>query len=305
MKQLPDLNLLVALDALLATESVTGAAARLGLSAPAVSRALGRLRRVTGDPLLVRAGRRLVPTPRALALRGRVGAVMRDAGAVLGRGEDAPPPRDFERTFTIRAEDVLVGEYAGRLSEAARLSAPNARLRFVHQGEKDADALRTGRADLDINVVGATGPEIKVQHLFRDRFVGAVRAGHPLAAHRVTARRFTEHPHVSASRRGKVAGPVDHALGALGLSRRVTLVVPTVSAALLAAAASDLVATVPQQTGAEVARRLGLVVFDLPVETPRVDVSQSWHPRFDADPEHRWLRELVRTVVRPRPRRAS
>ena len=305
MKQLPDLNLLVALDALLATESVTGAAARLGLSPPAVSRALGRLRRVTGDPLLVRAGRRLVPTPRALELRGRVGAVMRDAGAVLGRGGAAPPPRDFERTFTIRAEDVLIGEYAGRLAEAAGRTAPNARLRFVHQGDKDVEVLRTGQADLDVSAVGTTGPEIKVQHLFRDRFVAAVRAGHPLVAERVTARRFAEHPHVSASRRGKTRGPVDDALAALGLSRRVTLVVPTASAALLAAAASDLVATVPDRTGAAVSRVLGLVVFKLPVETPWVDVYQCWHPRFDADPEHRWLRDLVRTVVGTRGRRPS
>ncbi len=301
LKQLPDLNLLIVLDALLATESVSKASARLRLSSPAVSRALGRLRKVTGDPLLVRAGQRLVPTPRALALRGRVAGLMREAGLVLGRDGDAAPPKDFERTFTVRAEDVLIGHFAGRLAEAARRTAPNVRLRFTHQGEKDVDALRTGRADLDVSVLGAAGPEIKVQPLYRDRFVGAVRVGHPLLARRVTAQRFVGHPHVSASRRGKVHGPVDDALAALSLSRRVTLVVPTVSAALLAAVASDLVATVPERVGGGLVRSLGLVVFRLPVETPRIEVCQSWHPRSDVDPEHRWLRELVRTVIKGRP----
>ncbi len=300
LTQLPDLNLLVVLDALLATESVSKAAARLRLSSPAVSRALGRLRKVVGDPLLVRAGQRLVPTPRALALRARVTGLIREAGSVLGRDGDAAPPKGFERTFTIRAEDVLIGHFAGQLMEAAREAAPNVRLRFVHLGEKDVDALRTGQADLDVSVLGVAGPEIKVQPLYHDRFVGAVRAEHPLAARRVTTERFVEYPHVSASRRGKVQGPVDQALATLGLSRRVTLVVPTVSAALLAAVASDLVATVPERVGAGLVRSLGIVQFRLPVETPRIEICQSWHPRSDLDPEHRWLRKLVRTVLKSR-----
>jgi DNA-binding transcriptional LysR family regulator len=290
-----DLNLLVALQALLAEESVAGAARRLGLSSPAVSRALGRIRNALGDPILVRAGRRLVPTPRALALRAGVEALVGEARGLL-RPEGDVVPTTLDRTFTIRASEGFAGSYAVRLLKAVQAVAPKVVLRFIPEGEEDVDTLREGRADLDVGVIDLTAPEIKVQTLFRDRAVGVVRAGHPLAKGTVTARRFVEFPHISASRRGKSRGPIDEGLAALGLARSVTLVVPTSYAALFAAAGSDLVAAVPKRLVLDSAAAFGLHAFRLPVRVNEMEIGQAWHPRFDADPAHRWLRGIVRAV---------
>jgi DNA-binding transcriptional LysR family regulator len=290
-----DLNLLVALEALLAEGSVAGAARRLGLSSPAVSRALGRIRNALGDPILVRAGRRLVPTPRALALRTQVESLVEGARGLL-RPEGEAKPETLDRTFTIRSSESFAGGFAVRLLKATREVAPKVVLRFIPEGEEDVDTLREGRADLDVGVIDFDAPEIKVQTLFRDRIVGVVRAGHPLAKGKVTPKRFVEFPHVSASRRGKNRGPIDGALEALGLTRSVSLVVPTSYAALFAAAASDLIAAVPQRLAAETAMMFGLHFFGLPVEVPGMEIAQAWHPRFDADPGHRWLRRVVQSV---------
>lgn len=296
---------MIVLDALLSSESVAGAATRLRSSSPAVSRALAQLRRITGDPILVRAGRRLVPTPHATAVRERVAALLRDAAGVLGREGEGKSPAEIERTFSIRAEDVLIGRIAGALADATAAVAPKVRLRFVSQGDKEVEPLRAGLADLDISVMGAAGPEIKARYLFDDRFVGTARSNHPLYDGPITAERFARYPHVSASRRGKAEGPVDAALLPLGLTRRVTLIVPSVSAAMLAVLGSDRVAITPLWTGSMLVRAFGLTTFELPVPTPVARVSQSWHPRFDADPEHRWLRQLVRDVIASEALRAS
>lgn len=294
-----DLNLLTAFEALLSEGSVAGAARRLGLSASAMSRTLTRLRAATGDPLLVRAGRALVPTPHADALRERVGTLAREAAAVL-RPAPAPGIADLDRTFTLRASEGFVEAFAARIVVAAAAEAPGIRLRFAPKPDKDVLALRDGRVDLDVGVLGDSGPEIRIQALFRDAFVGAVRRGHALdTPEPVTAEAYAACRHVVASRRGRASGPVDEALAALGLSRRAVTVVPGFPAALAVAAASDLVALVTLSFfEAEAARHPGgrsprLRSFPLPVSTPEITVSQMWHPRMDADPAHRWLRALV------------
>ena len=296
----PDYNLLAALDALLAAGSVTGAAKVLGLSDSAMSRTLLRLRAATGDLLLVRAGRHLVPTPHAAALRERVRALSGEVRSVLqpaARDLDLPA---LERIFTLRANEGFVEAFAARLVRALAEVAPGVRLRFAPKPDKGVQALREGLIDLEVGVLGSTGPEVKVQSLFQDRFVGVVRRGHPLASGRITPGRYAACGHVVASRRGRMHGPVDDALAALGLRRRVAVVVPGFPAALAIAATSDLVGLVTRSfVGAGQGGADPLVHhFDLPVATPAITVSQMWHPRADADPAHRWLREVVLSTCR-------
>ena len=176
----PDLNLLVTLDVLLREGSVARAAQRLRLSPSAMSRALARLREMTGDPLLVRAGRGLVPTPRALELRERVGQLVQDGEAVLRPAEKLDLKR-LVRTFTLRNRDGFVENFGPDLIARVGEQAPGVRLRFVPKPDKDSTPLRDGSVDLETGVVGkAMGPELRAQALFRDRFVGVVRMGHPL-----------------------------------------------------------------------------------------------------------------------------
>jgi DNA-binding transcriptional LysR family regulator len=300
------MKLLVALDALLAEGSVAGAARRLRQSEPSTSRALGRLRQALGDPLLVRAGRRLVPTTKALALRSRVQSLVEQADELFRQEGEADALR-LTRVFSIRANDAVAGIYAPHLVNRAQTEAPGVVLRFVPEGDEETESLRLGLVDLDLGALGPAGPEIKSQRLFTDEFVGIVSGGHPLARGTVTAERFIEYPHVSASRRGLAAGPIDDALRAKKLTRTVALIVPSFSAALFAVAGSThLVGAAPKTLAEDGERRLGLRVFALPVKTRPVDFHQSWHPRFDADLAHRWLRELVRSVINaPRGRIAS
>jgi DNA-binding transcriptional LysR family regulator len=288
---MPDLNLLVTLDVLLSEGSVAGAARRLRLSPSAMSRALARLRETTGDPLLVRAGRGLVLTPRAQALRDEVGRLVQDAGHVL-RPFDDVDPATIARVFALRVTDGFVENYGPALLARLDRDAPGVRLRFMQKVNKDSTPLREGLIDLEIGVIGEeTGPEIRTRALFRDRFVGAVRTGHPLAAGGLTAARYAACRHVSVSRRGRERGAIDAALAPLGLERPVAVLVGSFATALALARASDLVANVPERHTARL--RDGMHTFDLPVATPALTVSMMWHPRMDADPAHRWLRRWV------------
>src|SRR6185295_9584755 len=198
----PDLNLLATLDVLLAEGSVARAAERLRLSPSAMSRALARLRQTTGDPLLVRAGRGLVPTPRALELRGRVGQIVQDGEAVLRPAESLDLAR-LARAFTLRTSDGFVENFGPDLIARVGREAPGVRLHFVLKPDKDSTPLRDGAVDLETGVVGkATGPEVRVQALFRDRFIGVVRKGHPLSKSRITSARYAAGRHILVSRRG-------------------------------------------------------------------------------------------------------
>jgi DNA-binding transcriptional LysR family regulator len=303
-----DLNLLPALDALLTEGSVTGASRRLGLSTSATSRILARLRSMTGDPLLVRAGAGLVPTPRALAMRDRVRDVARDARALLGREATEIDPAALERTFVVRANEGFVALFAAPLVATVVRTAPGVRLRFASRPVKDATGLRDGSVDLEIGVLGRSGPEVRTRAIFRDRFVGAVRVGHPLLDAPLTAERYARCLHVVASRKAVVRGPVDDALAALGLQRTIVAVVAGFPDALRIARDSDVVAQVPRSLvaadmPAAAALAEGLATFELPMPLSDIVVSTMWHPRFDGDPAHRWLRETVTGVFRESPLR--
>lgn len=294
----PDLNLLIALDILLAEGSVARAAERLRLSPSAMSRTLSRLRSVTGDPLLVRAGRGLVPTPRADQLRDRAALLVEGAREVL-----SPAPlldlAHLETTFTLRTSDGFVENFGSRLLRRIARDAPGVRLRFEPKLDRSTAGLRDGGVDLDTGVVGrATDPEVRAQALFQDRFVGVVRQGHPLTHEPITATNYAAQDHIFGPRGRFDHGPIDEALEALGLTRRITTVVTGFAAALALVRGSDLVAAVPERHTD--AMRNGLFSFPLPFATPAMTVSMLWHPRRDADPGHRWLRACVRDACSER-----
>jgi DNA-binding transcriptional LysR family regulator len=293
-----DLNMLVVLDVLLKEQSVARAAQRLELSPSAMSRALARLRALTGDQLLVRAGHCLVPTPLALELRAKVSAVVADAQNVL-RPSTHLDLASLERTFTIRANDGFIEHYGARIATLVEAEAPHVRLRFTGKPDKSGAMLRDGMADIEVGVVSNMAPELRVQALFRDKFVGVVRAGHALATGEVTMHRYVAYRHISVSRRGQPCGPIDEALRALSLERIVSVIVPSFTDALALARTTDLVANVPEREtdGA----RDGMFTFALPVTTPDVTVSQIWHPRFDGDCAHRWLRTSLRRMCSDAP----
>ncbi|WP_246608165.1 LysR family transcriptional regulator [Paractinoplanes toevensis] len=286
----------MALDALLEEGSVGGAARRLHLSEPATSRALGRIRAVIGDPILVRSGRAMVLTPRAQDIRTEVHALVERTRAVF----TPPGPPDLgslDRTFSILGEDVSISVGPGLLA-FLRAAAPGVSLRFLGESPSaDGHELRDGLADLDIGVVPDAPPEIRVEHLFTDRVVAVVRPGHPLAAAPLTLPEYAAAGHVSASRRGHLTGPIDEALAEHGLRRTVALAVPTFAASMLVVARTDLVGLMPRTMGRETIASLGLVAVEAPVELPPIQLSMAWHQRYDADGAHRWLREGVRRTV--------
>ena len=287
----PDLNLLSTLDVLLAEGNVTRAAKRLRLSPSAMSRALARLRETMGDPLLVRAGRGLVPTPRALELRDQVHQLVKDGEAVL-RPAEKLNLRHLVRTFTLRTSEGFVGNFGPDLISRVGEEAPGVRLFFVQKPNKDSAPLRDGTVDLETGVVEmTTAPELRVQTLFRDRYVGVVRTGHPLSKGKITPSRYAAGSHIFVSRDGLDKGPIDEALNAFGLERKIATIVGGFSTALGLARGSDLIASVPERHTGNL--RNGMHSFPLPVSTPDFTVSLLWHPRLDADPAHCWLRGHV------------
>ncbi|CAI2796993.1 LysR family transcriptional regulator [Pseudomonas fluorescens group sp.] len=289
-----DLNLLITLDVLLAEGSVAGAARRLRLSPSAMSRALARLRETTGDPLLVRAGRGLVPTPRAMELREQVSRLVQEASAVL-RPVHTLDMAQVERTFTLRTSEEFVENVGAALLARTAREAPGVRLRFIHKTDKDSALLRDGSVDLETGVVDpAASPEVLTQALFRDRLVGVVRSGHALSQGDVSARRYAEGQHVYVSRRGQDRGQIDDALEAQGLTRQISTIVAGFATAIALARDTDLIASVPERYTFH--QREGLHRFELPVALPTFTVAMLWHPRLDADLAHRWLRGCLREV---------
>jgi DNA-binding transcriptional LysR family regulator len=293
---MPDLNLLITLDVLLAEGSVERAAKRLHLSPSAMSRALARLRHTTGDPLLVRAGRGLVPTPHALALREQVSRLVQEAQAAL-RPAQAVDMAQVERTFTLRTSEEFIECFGAALLRRIAQEAPGVRLRLLSKTDKDTAPLRDARVDLDIGVVDpSAGPEVLTQALFRDRLVGVVRNGHPLSRGTVSLQRYAEGQHLYVSRRGQDRGQIDDALQALGVTRQIHTIVAGFATAIALARDTDLIASVPERY---IAQRNELFCFELPLSLPTFSVAMLWHPRLDADPAHRWLRGCLREVCGP------
>lgn len=298
--QLPDLNLLIALDALLDEGSVVGAARRLHLSPAAMSRTLTRIREAMDDPVLVRAGRGLVPTPRALAMQAQVRELVEQAAQVF-QARDEVDMGTLERCFNVRSNDVFFGSFGARVLKAIRTEAPGCTLRFVPEGPGDDDALRDGQIDLYVASRRNFGPEIKLQSLFTTRFCGLAREGHPIFDAPITPESFAAYDQVSVSRRGRARGPIDPALTQLGLERRIALITPNFHSAIFSVAGSDLLLPLPEPVLWGVAS-LGLRMraFEIPLTLEEVVVTQAWHPRFDKDPAHRWLRQTLKRICAER-----
>lgn len=294
--QTTDLNLLAALDALLAHESVTGAAEAMGLSVSAMSRTLARIRDVTGDPILAPAGRGLVPTPRAIALRERVHAALTEAQALLGPDEGGQLG-DRARVLTIRADDSVAAALGPELLQRTRVEVPGLSLVFASEGAEDVAALREGRIDLDIGVQGALGPEIRTSRLFDDERIVLVRDLRRRRRRKMKLEELAEVEHIDVSRRGHLRGPVDDLLERNGLERKVRAVVPTQLAAAMLVAQSDAVSLVSKRFAETLVGLLPVRAIAPPAPLDKVAISLAWHPRHDGDAVHAWLRDSIRDVV--------
>lgn len=290
----PDFNLLYALEALLEEGGVAAAARRLRLSPSAMSRTLARLREATGDPLLVRAGRGLVPTPRALELAALVGGLTRQATAALTPAA-ALDLANLRREFVMRVSDGFVESFGPAIIDRVGREAPGVRLRFAQKVDRDSKPLRDGAVDLETGVVSpAAGPELRAQALFADRFVAVVRPGGAYDVEALDLPAYLAARHVGVSRLPGGGGPVDEALQRLGARRDVAVSVSGYSAALALVRDADLVATVPERHTVGLRRALRSVAA--PFAVGEITVSLIWHPRMEADPAHRWLRRCVREV---------
>ncbi|AOK47654.1 transcriptional regulator [Burkholderia sp. MSMB617WGS] len=296
-----DLALLAALDVLLEEANVTRAAARLHLSQPALSAQLARLRELIGDPLLLPAknGRGMVPTARALALRGPLRGALRELRTALRHGAAFDPSTD-ERTFQIVASDngfVMAGL---DLVRRVATRAPGVRLAFRNLPADAAGAmLERGEADLLIAADFSVPRTTVARLLLQERYVMAQRKGHPrgLAPPDLDAYCALRHVIVSGDG-GGFHGFMDDRLRALGRSRAVAVSVQQYHLAPLVLEATDYVCALPERFLMRFAKRLDLL--PLPVEVEGFKLAAAWHPRLQADPAHRWLRDELCAVVRQR-----
>ena len=291
-----DLNLLTVLAALLRDSNVTRAATALGMSQPAVSRALGRLRALLGDPLLVRGPAGMQPTPRAQALAPRVQALLAAAAGLIA---DRPfDPAQLSTAMTVAMTDHQTLFLLPRLLALLRAQAPGLSLRVQPYGADTLEALQRGRLDLAFSVAGqALPPSLRQAALYRDRFATVLRQGHPAIADWSLAR-YCALDHVLVSFTGQGQGAMDMALADIGQRRRVALWVPHFTAALHLVAGSELTVTLPRSLAETYGPDLGLVVLDPPLPSPAFTIVLLWPEVLDAAPAHRWLRAQVRQAAR-------
>jgi DNA-binding transcriptional LysR family regulator len=295
-----DLNLLVILDALLREGGVTAAAMRLNLTQPAVSIALNRARQLFGDPLLVRSGAGMRPTPLAEALAPRLADALAEVAALFaGRVFDpATAKRDFLLVTSDLAELLVLPGLVGRL----RVAAPAVDLTFrsVESVPVASTEAREGRLDLTIGGMPAPAAPFRNAVLFKDDFVILARADHPVFARDLTAEGFADLPQALVSPQGRGSiGPIDRALAGLGLSRRIALSLTRFAALPAILSDSDLVACVPRALAALPTFAGPVRARPLPFPSPGYALRMIWHQRHDADPAHQWLRSMVQASVRP------
>jgi DNA-binding transcriptional LysR family regulator len=289
-----DLNLALVLHALLAERSVSRAAKRLGLSQSATSHALARLRACLDDPLFLRVPQGIVPTARAEALAAPLAAGL----ALLEQSLLTPTrfdPRTTSRRFRIAASDyvefLLLPRFLGTLaSEAPQIEV------WVRPFSDDAlGALQRGDLDLVLGVLGPQAGGHPFEHLqmLSERLVCVVRQGHPLSRGRLTLARYAAARHILIAPRGRPGGPIDDALAARGLERKITVAVPHFLGAPHIVAETELVLTVAERIATSFASVLPLRILELPFELPSIHGSMLWHERNAADPAHTWFRQRL------------
>jgi DNA-binding transcriptional LysR family regulator len=293
-----DLNLLPVLDALFAERHLTRAAHRVGLSQPAASHALGRLRTLFDDPLFIRARGGLVPTPRAEALREPVAAALatlRQALAPATRFD----PATLRRAFRLGTSDYAELLFLSALASHVEREAPGVDLWCIGRGVDEIGDLVRGDTDLLVRPAGARDvrPGIRIEPLFEDRFVSVVRTGHPLCEGVLTVERFAAARHAFIAPGGRPGGAVDDLLQSMGLTRRVALGVPHFLVAPRIAATTDLVLTLPRRVARLVERDLPLVVLEPPLPLKPFAMSMLWHERQAGDAGHAWLRRTLADLV--------
>jgi DNA-binding transcriptional LysR family regulator len=287
-----DLNLLRVFDAVLHEKGVTPAAARLGLTQPAVSNALARLRKVFGDALFVRTPRGVDATPfaRELAEPVRQALALLESALAHGPGFD---PATSTRAFRFYMSDLGQIEFLPPLVERVQGSAPKVRLEAVALDVEDiSGALAAGALDLAIGFLPALGPPVRRQALFRDPYVCLMRADHPAIGKTLTRKKFLEASHALVSYRGGHR-VIEEALERAGLARRIALRVPHFTVVPMVLERSDLILILPLRVARVYEKRGNFKSLPPPVPIPPADVAVHWHERFEADPGNRWLRDLV------------
>ena len=291
-----DLNLLTAFDVLLEEGSVNGAAERLHLSQPAMSRTLGRIREATGDAILVRTGRNMSPTPYALSVREEVHTLVQQARAVLAPTRDLNL-KTLERTFTLRCHDAVTNAIGASLLGRIQAQAPGARLRLLAEESTDTNDLRHGQVDLEVGSSSPTVPELHHEMVDQDRLAVAVRADHAWTRGTFTVKRFAEGQHVIVSRRGRMRDPIDTVLEARGMQRQVIAAFSTSTAALQFVGESESAVVVPKHMCSGIVRALELKLLSIPINLDPVPLVLTWHQRYDGDKAHQWIRKEVRYVL--------
>lgn len=286
-----DLNLLVALEALLEEKNVTRAAHCLGMSQPAASRALGRLRALFSDALLVDGPGGYMLSARAEELQPALRQTLAGIGGML----QASPFDPAAATGSLRLlmTDLHAAVLAPHLLAGLAREAPGLDLDILPPGPALMEALESDAADAVVGVVDEAPAGIHRRKLFEDRFVTIMRAGHPASGRKLTLERFLALDHMVVSITGTGVAPVDELLAAVGRSRRVRVRVPNFLAAVEIAACSDLVMTLPASLAHRAAGMGRFAALPPPVDPGRIVLSLVWHARHQDSPRHVWLRRII------------
>ena len=290
-----DLNLLRVFDAVLRDRSVTAAARHLGLTQPAVSNALSRLRAQFEDALFVRTptGMDATPFARELAEPVRQALALLEAALAHGPGFD---PESATRAFRFYMSDLGQVEFLPPLVERAQRVAPGVRLEAVALEVEDiGDALATGAIDIAVGFLPGLGPPVRRQPLFRDPYVCLMRADHPFVGKNLTRKQFLSAAHALVSYKGGHR-VIEEALERAGLARKIALRVPHFTVVPMVLERSDLILTLPSRIARVYERQGRFKSLPPPVPIPPADVAAHWHERFERDPGNRWLREMIREL---------
>ncbi|MGE5146286.1 MAG: LysR family transcriptional regulator [Candidatus Eiseniibacteriota bacterium] len=288
-----DLNLLLVFQAIGREQSVTKAASRLGLSQPAVSSALARLRVLLNDPLFIRTSRGMQPTLRARQLAEPIDSALGLIRTSLQQHSGFDPARS-DAVLNLLITDIGEIIYLPPLIEHLRRAAPGIGLRVRHLSQsRYADALESGAADLAVGFVTNMRASFRYRRLLTDRFTCMVREDHPTIGAALTTEQYLAASHLIKSQKGLNDGLVAKTLASMGLKRRVTLTVPHVHAIPDIIARSDLIVTLPSDLAKVYVVPGKTRIVPLPVEVPAFDVGLHWHERCHNDPANRWLRGLM------------
>jgi DNA-binding transcriptional LysR family regulator len=297
-----DLNLIRVFDALMSERSVTRAGERIGLSQPAVSAALNRLRHIFNDNLFVRQGNDMLPTPLAQELGGRARLALSEIEGMVRAGRELDPA-ELSRTFTLMGADFFSMLLMPHLAATVQAEAPLVKMRLLDSARGDvARLLQENTVDIALERPLDMPDWVTITLLFRSPFVIIASAANPAVAgiadgEAIPLETFLSLPHVIRSIDGSMSGMMDAALAQAGRSRNVTLALPHFQGVALAVAGSSSIAAVPIQFARAVAPQLGLRQFAPSIDVPVPDVNMYWHSRYSKDPAHEWMRSRIVSAI--------